>query len=68
MRAIGVVLLVLCAAPAGAQWLNYKAPGLPRTPDGKVKMTAPAPRTADGRTLVNPPLGMGRMRPTKLGG
>ena len=49
MKAIGFVLLVLCAAPAGAQWLDHKTPGLPRTPDGKVKMTAPAPRTADGK-------------------
>jgi hypothetical protein len=49
MRTIGVVLLALCAAPAGAQWLDYKTPGLPRTPDGKVKITAPAPRTADGK-------------------
>ena len=31
-----------------AQWLNYKTPGVPRTPDGKPKLDAPAPRTADG--------------------
>jgi hypothetical protein len=49
MKAICVVCLVLCAAPAGAQWLDRKTPGLPRTPDGKVKLTAPAPRTADGK-------------------
>src|SRR5678815_1416602 len=49
MKAISFVLLVLCAAPASAQWLDRKTPGLPRTPDGKVKLTAPAPRTADGK-------------------
>ena len=31
-----------------AQWLHFKSPGIPRTPDGKPNLTAPAPRTADG--------------------
>ncbi|HVZ22490.1 MAG TPA: hypothetical protein VG871_15560 [Vicinamibacterales bacterium] len=38
----------LIAAPASAQWLNLKTPGVPRTPDGRVVLDAPAPRTADG--------------------
>ena len=29
---------------AQAQWLNQPTPGAPRTPDGKVNMTGPAPR------------------------
>src|SRR5215469_18733222 len=29
---------------APAQWLNHPTPGAPRTPDGKVNMTGPAPR------------------------
>jgi hypothetical protein len=41
-----VALLSFCAY---AQWLNYPAPGTPRTPDGKVNLTAPAPRTVDGK-------------------
>jgi hypothetical protein len=49
MKAMTFVLLVLCAAPASAQWLDRQTPGLPRTADGKVKLTAPAPRTADGK-------------------
>jgi hypothetical protein len=49
MRAVCFVCLMVCAAPAGAQWLNHRTPGLPRTADGKVKMTAPAPRTAEGK-------------------
>jgi hypothetical protein len=49
MRAISFVLLVLCAAPASAQWLDRKTPGCRATADGKVKLTAPAPRTADGK-------------------
>jgi hypothetical protein len=31
-----------------AQW-NYPAAGAPRTPQGKVNLTAPAPRAADGK-------------------
>ena len=34
---------------AYAQWLNYPAPGIPRTPDGKPNLSAPAPRTPDGK-------------------
>jgi hypothetical protein len=49
MKAICVVCLVLWAAPASAQWLNQKTPGLPRTADGKPNLSAPAPRTADGK-------------------
>jgi hypothetical protein len=30
-----------------AQWLNVKTAGIPRTPDGKANLTAPAPRTQD---------------------
>src|ERR1700680_4583961 len=29
----------------GAQWLNYPAPGIPRTPDGKPNLAAPTPKT-----------------------
>ena len=47
MRAL--VIFWLLAAPAGAQWLNYKTPGIPRLPDGKPNLSAPAPRAADGR-------------------
>src|SRR6516225_3245405 len=43
------VLVALLPATANAQWFNYPAPGVPRLPDGKVNMSAPAPRTADGK-------------------
>jgi hypothetical protein len=49
MRAVCFVCLMVCATPAGAQWLNHRTSGVPRTADGKVKLTAPAPRTADGK-------------------
>jgi hypothetical protein len=35
--------------PLAAQWLNYKTPGIPRTPDDKPNLSAPAPRTAEGK-------------------
>jgi hypothetical protein len=31
------------------QWLNHPTAGLPRLPDGKPNLAAPAPRTADGK-------------------
>ena len=46
--ALTVVLVCLVAAPAAAQWLNYRAPGTPRNADGTANLSAPAPRTADG--------------------
>jgi hypothetical protein len=39
----------LCIAPLQAQWLNYPMPGIPRTPDGKPNLSAPAPRMPDGK-------------------
>jgi hypothetical protein len=39
----------LLGMPMAAQWLNYPAPGVPRTKDGKVNLSAPAPRTPDGK-------------------
>ena len=44
-----IVLSVSIAAPASAQWLNYPTAGIPRTPDGKPNLNAPAPRTPDGK-------------------
>jgi hypothetical protein len=51
-RHVGLLAIaVLCSAAAGlhAQWLNYRLPGVPRTPDGKVSLTAPTPRAPDGK-------------------
>ena len=44
-----LLLGTLFRATAGAQWINYPTEGLPRTPDGKVNLSAPAPKTADGK-------------------
>jgi hypothetical protein len=46
------VLTILIAAPAlvlQAQWLNYPTPGVPRLAGGKPNLTAPTPRTVDGK-------------------
>ena len=41
-------MLVLTVSLAG-QWPRFSSPTLPRRPDGTFDMTAPAPRTADGK-------------------
>ena len=40
--------IVLIALPIAAQWPNYPASGVPRDPDGKAKLDAPAPKAPDG--------------------
>ena len=39
----------LLAIALAAQWLQFPTPGVPRLPDGKPNLTAPAPRLPDGR-------------------
>jgi hypothetical protein len=47
--ALGLVLVLIAVEPLSAQWLNYPTPGIPRLPDGTPNLSAPAPRTADGK-------------------
>jgi hypothetical protein len=43
-------ILTLATAPLIAQWPSYSnSPNIPKQPDGKVDLKAPAPRTADGK-------------------
>jgi len=42
-------LFVFLATSAYAQWLNYPAPGTPRTRDGKPDLAAKAPRASNGK-------------------
>jgi hypothetical protein len=44
---------LLFSSLLSAQWLDYPTPGIPRTPDGKPNLTAPAPRTPDGHISLN---------------
>ncbi len=45
---LAVAVSALTAATASAQWLKYPTPNVPKLPNGKPNVTAPAPRTADG--------------------
>jgi hypothetical protein len=42
-------VLTVATLPALAQWLNYPTSGIPRLPDGKPNLSAPAPRKPDGK-------------------
>ncbi len=44
-----ITALIILAMPLAAQWFKYPTAGVPRKPDGKVNMTAPTPRFADGK-------------------
>ena len=47
---VGVVAIVsMATSSVSAQWPTYPKADAPRTPDGKVRMDAPMPRTADGK-------------------
>lgn len=50
--ATAALFLLMFALPSSAQWQNYRASGIPRTPDGKPDLNAPAPKTADGKTDI----------------
>ena len=48
--ATAVIAAALCfTLPATAQWLDHKAPGIPRLPDGKPNLAAPAPHMPGGK-------------------
>ena len=47
------VAVSVMMTPLSAQWFNYPTPGIPRTPDGKANLSAPAPHMADGRLDVS---------------
>ena len=48
--AAATALLVAAMSSSGSsQWLGHRQPGVPVGPDGKPKLDAPAPKTADGK-------------------
>ena len=49
MSRIALVALLLLSVSLGAQWLDWRTPGIPRTADGKPNLIAPAPRMPDGK-------------------
>jgi len=50
---VTIAFVLLCTPLASnhlaAQWLKYPTPGVPRKADGKVDMSAPSPRMANGK-------------------
>ena len=47
---LGIALAaVLGTSPLAAQWIRHSPPNLPRRADGSVDLTAPTPRTPDGK-------------------
>ena len=51
LTTLGIVLANSLSSPAtaSAQWIRYPTAGVPTTPDGKPNLSAPGPRTADGK-------------------
>src|ERR1041385_6887879 len=47
IKTIATFVVMTVALPA--QWLDYPTPGVPRLPNGKPNLAAPAPKTADGK-------------------
>ena len=64
------LILMGSTIPAGAQWLDRPTPEIPRTPDGKPNLAAPAPRGADGKPdlagVWNAPAAAARPDPAEL--
>ena len=50
VKAFGsIALIAAIALPLSAQWPNFQTPGVPRNAAGQVDLTAPTPKTADGK-------------------
>src|SRR5258708_4655966 len=63
MRKQLLLLVMAFLGTASAQWVNYPAPGTPRTRDGKPDLTAKAPRTREGKPDLS---GVWHVEPTSL--
>ncbi len=48
-RAAVMLLGIIAAGAASAQWLHYPTAGVPHKPNGEPDLEGPAPRTADGK-------------------
>src|SRR5262245_56545910 len=48
-----LLILFLMSTPVHAQWQKVPPAAVPRTPDGKLNLSAPAPRLPNGRPDVS---------------
>ena len=68
MHRILTIAMLAAASSVSAQWLHYPTAGIPRTPDGKPNLSAPAPRTKDGTTDLSGVWEVLHNRPCPAGG
>jgi len=65
-RTVTIVVFLISAMLSDrvhAQWVHYRAPGTPRTPDGKPNLSARAPRASNGHPDLS---GIWRAQPTPV--
>lgn len=58
-----LIVFAFLACGMEAQWLNFPAPGTPRTHDGKPDLAAPVPRAANGKPDLS---GVWHVQPTSM--
>ena len=60
-KLLPLAIVIVLGAPVSAQWSNVPRSAMPRIPDGRPNLSAPAPRLPDGKPdlsgVWNPPLG-----------
>jgi hypothetical protein len=52
-RIVAAFLVAFVSVPASAQWLNHRQDGIPRNADGSANLSAPTPKTADGKPDIS---------------
>jgi hypothetical protein len=53
MSVLAIITAAFWLAASPAQWLRYPTAGIPRLPNGKVDLSAPVPKTADGKPDIS---------------
>jgi hypothetical protein len=59
-----MVAALMMSGSVAAQWLSHPTPGIPRLPDGKANLAAPAPKHATGKPVL---AGLWRPSPGMVG-